>query len=137
MMKKVGECARAVLQRALQDEKGSKWVTTRLCPILTKNLGSRDERTGTWTIRQLGKIASLGKEPAKRKTIIKEFLKIWFSDDIEPDSSSGEETKLQLVSLASNELFQIIKTKAKDPDTKIKEKAEILFKELTQFLTPR
>jgi len=38
---------------------------------------------------------------------------------------------------ASKELFGNVKAKAKDPNTKVKEKAEILFKELTEFLKPR
>lgn len=125
------------LPHALQDEKGSKWVTTRLYPILIKKVGNKNEENRKWAIRQVGKIASLSKEPTKRETIMKKFLQIWFSDDMEPNSESGKEVKLQLINFASKELFKNVKAKAKDPNTKVKQKAEILFKELTQFLKPR
>jgi len=137
--KVTGDLARSVsttLRHALQDEKGSKWVTTRLYKILIKNVGNKNEETRTWAIRQLGKIASLSKGLVKEE-VMKKFLQIWFSDDIEPNSISGEEVKLQLVNFVSKELFKNVKVKAKDPNTKVKEKAEILFKELTQFLKPR
>ena len=136
--KVTGDLARSVsttLRHALQDEKESKWVITRLYKILIKNVGNKNEENRKWTIRQLGKIASLSKGPVK-KEVIKKFLQIWFSDDMEPNSVSGGEVKLQLVDFASKELFKNVKAKAKDPDTKVKEKAEILFKELTQFLKP-
>jgi DNA-binding transcriptional regulator GbsR (MarR family) len=134
-----GDLTRSVsttLRHALQDEKGSKWVTTRLYPILIKNVGNKNEENRTWTIRQLGKIASLSRELVK-KEVIEKFLQIWFSDDTEPNSKSGKEVKQQLADFASKELFKNVKAKAKDPNTKVKEKAEILFKELTQFLKPR
>ena len=137
--KLTGNLARSVsttLSPALQDEKGSKWVTARLYPVLIKNVGSKNEENRKWTIRQLGKIASLSKGLVK-KEVIKKFLQIWFSDGMEPNSESGGEVKLQLVDFASKELFENVKAKTKDPNTKVKEKAEILFKELTQFLKPR
>jgi hypothetical protein len=124
------------LRHALQDEKGSKCVTTRLYPILIKNVGNKNEENRTWTIRQLGKIAGLSKGLVKEE-VIKKLLQTWFSDDMEPNRESGKEVKLQLASFASKELFKNVKAKAKDPNTKVKEKAEILFKELTQFLKPR
>jgi DNA-binding MarR family transcriptional regulator len=124
------------LPHALQDEKGSKWVTTRLYPILIKNVGNKNEENRKWTIRQLGKIAGLSRGLAKRE-VVKKFLQIWFSDDMEPNSESGKEVKLELVNFASKELFKNVKAKAKDPNTRVKGKAEILFKELTQFLKPR
>jgi len=111
------------LRHALQDEKESKWVTTRLYKILIKNVGNKNEENRKWTIRQLGKIASLSKGLLK-KEVIKKFLQIWFSDDMEPNSVSGEEVKLQLVDFASKELFKNVKAKAKDPDAKVKEKQE-------------
>jgi DNA-binding transcriptional ArsR family regulator len=137
--KVTGDLATSVstsLRHALQDEKGSKWVTTRLYPILVRNVGNENEENKTWTIRQLGKIADLNKGLVKEK-VIKKFLQIWFSEDIEPDSISGEEVKLQLVNFASKELFENVKAKTKDPNINAKEKAEILFKELTRFLKPR
>jgi len=137
--KVTGDLARSVsttLRHALKDEKESKWVTARLYPILIKNVGSKNEENRKWTIRQLGKIAGLSRGLVKRE-VVKRFLQIWFSDDIEPNSESGGEVKLQLVDFASKELFENVKARAKDPNTKVKEKAEILFKELTQFLKPR
>jgi DNA-binding MarR family transcriptional regulator len=137
--KVTGDLARSVsttLRHALKDEKGSKWVTTRLYPVLIKNVGSKNEENRTWTIKQIGKIADLSKGLVK-KEVVKKFLQFWFSDDVKPNSDSGGETKLQLVNFASKELFENVKARAKDPDTKVKEKAEILFKELAQFLKPR
>lgn len=52
-----------------------------------------------------------------KKEVIK-FLQIWFSDDMEPNSVSGGEVKLQLVDFASKELFGNVKAKAKDPNAR-------------------
>lgn len=60
-----------------------------------------------------------------------------FSDDIDPETNLGKEVEQQLVNLASRELFENVKAKAKHQNPKVKTKAEILLKGLKECLLPK
>jgi hypothetical protein len=124
----------SVLPYALQDEMGKQWVLRRLYPILIKNLEKQDEKTRTWTVRQVGKVAGL---TFKRAEAIGKFLHIWFSDGTDPNSEFGKEVKQQLSDLGSKVLFTRVKVKAKDQNTEVRKKAEILLEELKRLLRPK
>jgi DNA-binding MarR family transcriptional regulator len=120
-----------ILPYALQDETGRQWVVSRLYPALIKNAEKEDEKTRTWTIQQLGKVARL---TDKKDEATEKFLQIFFSDNTDPDGELGKEVRQQLSDLASKALFARLRAKAKDQNPKIKKKAEILLEGLKQLL---
>jgi DNA-binding MarR family transcriptional regulator len=121
----------STLPYALQDDAGRQWVLSRMYPVLIENVEKGDEKTRTWTISQLGKIARL---TDKREEVTEKFLQILFSDGVDLDSEFGKEVKQQLSDLASRTLFARVRGKAKDQNQKVKKKAETLLEELKQSL---
>lgn len=74
-------------------------------------------------------------EPSLKGEAEKRFFEIWFSNETEPNSELGKEVKQQLVALASKPLFEKVRAKAKEQETK--SKAEILLKGLKEWLLPK
>ncbi len=123
----------AILPYALRREKWSNWVLKKLYPIFLKNIENKNEKIGLWAIKKVGQIASM--EPSLENEAEKEFLEIWFSNKSDPSSEFGNEVMEQLAGLTSKRLFEIVRAKAKDHDTKVK--AEILLERLKEGLLPR
>jgi len=128
----------AVLPYASRDENWSDWVLKKLYPVFVESMENEkaNQKIRVWTIRKVGRIASSGTRLFKTVEVKKKFLRIWFSDDTDPESELGKEVKQQLVGLASKRLFENVRAKAKRQNPKVKTKAEILLKGLKECLLP-
>lgn len=128
----------SAILRGLRKE-WSNWVLEKLYPVFVKNMEDKetDQRIRVWALKRVGAITSSGIDPSKKTEAEKKFLKIWFSDDTDPESDLGKEVKQQLVDLISKRLFENVRAKAKHQNPKIKTKAEILLKGLRECLLPK
>jgi len=129
----------AVLRYAPRDKKRSDWVLRKLYPVFIKSMENEktDQEIRVWAAKRVGRIAISGAHLFKTGEVEKKFREIWFSDDTDPESDLGKEMKQQLVDLASKRLFENVRARAKNQDSKVKTKAEILLKGLKECLLPK
>jgi len=125
----------SALLRGLRKE-WSDWALRKLYPIFAKEMEDIeiDERIRVWAIIRVGELAGSGIALSLKDEAEKKFLKIWCSNDTDPQSKLGIEVEQQLVNLASRALFEKVRARAKDQDLKVK--AEILLERLTECLLP-
>jgi DNA-binding HxlR family transcriptional regulator len=128
----------SALLRGLRKE-WSNWVLEDLYPIFVENMEKKkkNEKTRLWAIKKVGQIASSGINSFIKVEARNKFFEIWFSNDTDPVSAFGKEVEQQLANLASEEMFKIVRAKAKDQDQKVKDKAEILLERLKECLLPK
>jgi hypothetical protein len=125
----------AVLPYAAESDELRKWVITSLYPAFVKHIESGNEKVRVWAIKRLGIVAWLDKEQSRKSEVRDSFLRIWFSDETSPDSVVGKELQQQLLVLASENLLRDVRIKAKDANTKVKAKAEMLLETFKGYLT--
>ena len=99
-----------------------------------------DERIRVWSMRGVGKLASLGIDLSIKGQAKEKFLEIWFLDRTDPESALGEEVEQQLVNLASRDpssaraLIKTVRVKAEDRNPTVKARAEVLLERLKGYL---
>lgn len=120
----------AILPHALSSEKSRNWVLRSLYPVFVKEMRNEDEKIKVWAMDKVGSIAGLCGKPTLKKEVVGKFFKIWFSEETRQDNEIGKEVKGHLLGLASEELFEQVRSKAKDQNIGVKAKAEILLEEL-------
>ncbi len=129
----------STILRKLHHKEGTNWVLKKLYPIFLKNMEDKEvnQKIRAWAMCQIGKIAMSAIGLPKKIEAEKKFLEIWYDNNTEPESGTGEEVKKQIVALASRRLFKNVMSKAKDRNPKVKAKAEILLKSLNECLLPK
>lgn len=129
----------STILRKLHHKEGTDWVLKKLYPIFLKNMEDKEAtpKIRAWAMCQIGKIARSSIGSSKKIEAEKKFLEIWYDVNTDPESDIGEEVKKQIVELASRHLFEKVKAKAKDRNTEVKAKAEILLKSLNECLMPK
>jgi len=133
-----------VLSCAVQHRTYRDWVLKQLYPVLVSKTSDESEKTRAWAVRQMGKIATLGKDPKLTLDARKKLLKLWFSDKTDATSDFGNEVKEQIVLIALHSgtsnaqgIFNETKTKVRDKDPKAKKKAEVLLESLKVCFLPK
>lgn len=76
----LGRSMPAVLSYAVPHQTYRDWVLKQLYPVLVRKTEEESEKTRAWAMRQIGKIATLGKDPQLAPDARKKLLKLWFSD---------------------------------------------------------
>lgn len=126
----------AVIPYTSNSEEAKKWVLKSLYLAFIKHIETGDEKSRVWGIKRVGNMARLNLKPSLKAEVVGKFLKTWFSDDTCSESEIGKELQQQLLSLASGSLIDEVRIKAKDTDTNVKAKAEILLEKLKEYLSP-
>lgn len=134
----------AVLSYAVQHKTYRDWVVKQLYPVLVSKTEGESEKTRAWAVRQIGKIATLGKDKKLTADARKKLLKLLFSDKTDASSNFGNEVKEQLVligcysdSTNAQAIFEEAKTRARNEDPHTKEKAETLLGSLKECILPK
>lgn len=133
-----------LLSQAVHHQIWRNWVVKKLYPLLIKNVGSENEETRVWALRQVVQIGALSSDPKLMSDVRKRLLKLWFSDETDASGIFGKELREQLVliclhggSTTAQIIFDGARTKAADDNLHTKEKAETLLQSLKECMLPR
>jgi hypothetical protein len=126
-----------VLPYAMRTNIHETWVWVRIYPVLLKNMQSQDKQIRSWSVKKIGRIAALSKNPQTCRDIRNKLLEAWFSEDVEPDGDLGKELQQQLLELASKELFQYVRKMARSGSSAHRVKAEKLLELLKESIFQR
>lgn len=126
-----------VLPYAMHTNIHETWVWKRIYPVLLRNMQSQNKQIRSWSIKKVGRIAALSKNPQTSRDVRNKLLEAWFSEDVVPDGDLGKELQQELLELASKELFQYVRKMARSESSAHRSKAEKLLGLLKESIFPR